>query len=216
MRLKHFFLLATALMLLPVSPVQAQSDSYNNPANNSPANNPLPNPPPIVTPISPPPNAERIERDRIVSDLIRSPQQTSSSVTVRCQEPSFSNSWQSESHHSQFQQNGHSEFHHSELHEHEFESSNRSIREQLFEQSENGVEIEIYGQCDDVRVQIGQPAQTIYPAPLNQSSPSHPAVWSAEYNPSDLAPWLTRTGSGWNWFLRQNAPQPAAPPIAPQ
>jgi len=101
-------------------------------------------------------------------------------------------------------------------------SRNSQIREILRRRrtdaaAETPVIIEIQGDCDAMRVEInaGHLQDELFPGEFDHSEnygESYEAWRDALRNHQhETYPWLTRTGSGWDWLLRQRGPYPTGP-----
>lgn len=127
------------------------------------------------------------ERARIISDLIGLPHRQAANIVVRCRQTHRSESRQSS--------------YYSESY-----SSQSAIQDRLDSHSDRTVEIEIHGECEQMRVRLGSPHQSdeFYPGRPGSGRDRAHDTWLDERSTSDDLPWLIRTGSGWDWFLRRH------------
>lgn len=183
MTFKRLFASTAALMLLSLWPAHRAigQTQVPNPEHSSQSDH---SPSPTVEQRQ---RSDERERTRIISDLIGLPHIQSANIVVRCRQTHRSESWQSSYYRESY-------------------SSQAAIQDRLDSHSNRAVEIEIHGECEQVRVWISSPHQPdeFYPRRPGFGRDSAHDTWLDDHSPSDDLPWLIRTGSGWDWFLRRH------------
>lgn len=196
----QIFVLGTVLMLLPafaanaqtpVNDAQFSSQSYEVHESSTQSSEFTTEPGSVVR--TGRERSDRTERSQITADLLNYPSSQRPRILVRCRQESFFD----------------------ELSEglpdrpqREQASSYSSIRELLSNREDEEIVIEVRGNCNDIRIQIEAARQQAQPYSGQLSHPeAYPyPIWNEEPDRDD---WLTRTGSGWDWFLRRSATPPA-------
>lgn len=142
----------------------------------------------------------RAERRRIVSDLLSEPGDRPPRVMVTCRPAQAVESWQSESR-SESWSEGWSENRSeswseswSESRSQSWSESERAHIHELLSEEDRTLTVDIQGNCEQVRIHLGQAAQ--------DPTENWREGWHEEHSLGDILPWLTRPGSGWDWFLR--------------